>query len=259
MYKMENRLYDQLCKLRDEYGLHGVKAEFEAEGSSFRDLMRLRRLTSKAGVKLFLKIAGVEANRDIKDALEIDVDGIIAPMVESRFGAKKFFDSIQKIYDSVDDNNLPHTTLNLETKNAIENIDEILDFSKSKFDNITIGRSDLSASYFDCSIKPDSEFIFYLLENLAYKVKNAKMTFTVGGSVSSKTIINTKYPNLKDSIYKLETRKVILPTKVFLERSNAIKEALKFEELYILSKKDFSDLYIDSEINRLPELKRRMQ
>ncbi|ENF1157127.1 hypothetical protein ABQH31_000776 [Campylobacter coli] len=60
MYKMENRLYDQLCKLRDEYGLHGVKAEFEAEGSSFRDLMRLRRLTSKAGVKLFLKIAGVE-------------------------------------------------------------------------------------------------------------------------------------------------------------------------------------------------------
>lgn len=101
MYKMENRLYDQLCKLRDEYNLQGVKAEFEAEGSSFRDLMRLRRLTSKAGVKLFLKIAGVEANRDIKDALEIDVDGIIAPMVESRFGAKKFFDSIQKIYDSV--------------------------------------------------------------------------------------------------------------------------------------------------------------
>ncbi|EAL5083075.1 aldolase/citrate lyase family protein [Campylobacter coli] len=261
MYKMENRLYDQLCKLRDEYNLQGVKAEFEAEGSSFRDLMRLRRLTSKAGVKLFLKIAGVEANRDIKDALEIDVDGIIAPMVESRFGAKKFFDSIQKIYDSIGGNNLPHTTLNLETKNAIENIDEILDFLKSKFDNITIGRSDLSASYFDCNIKPDSEFVFCLLENLACKVKNAKMTFTVGGSVSSKTIelINTKYPNLKDSIDKLETRKVILPTKIFLEKPDAIKEALKFEELYILSKKDFSDLYIDSEINRLPELKRRMQ
>ena len=96
MYRLESSMYQQLCKLRDEYNLQGIKAEFEAEGSSFRDLMRLRRLTSKAGVKLYLKIGGVEAVRDIKDALEIDVDGLITPMVESKFGAKKFYDSLKK-------------------------------------------------------------------------------------------------------------------------------------------------------------------
>jgi len=256
VYKLEYNLYNQICKLKDDFDLQGIKAEFEAEGSSFRDLMRLRRLTSKAGVKLYLKIGGVEAVRDIKDALEIGVDGLIAPMVESKFGAKKFFDSVEKVYGDYD----IHTTLNLETKNAMDQLDEILEYAKDKFNNITIGRSDLTASYFDNSIKPDSKFTFNLLEKIGDKVNNKNLTFTVGGSVSSKTIdiINTDYPKLKKIIYKLETRKVILPTNSFLETENAIKEALKFEELYILSKKDFSDVQIGSEIARLTELKRRM-
>mgnify|MGYP003950876435 FL=1 len=255
MYKLENNIYQQLCKLRDEYDLLGIKAEFEAEGSSFRDLMRLRRLTSKAGVKLYLKIGGVEAIRDIKDALELDVDGLIAPMVESKFGAKKFYDSLLKFYQ---DHKI-HTSINIETKNAISQIDEILKFSNGKFDNITIGRSDLTASYFDKDIKPDSEFTFNLLQDIGKKVKKANLTFTVGGGILKKTIdkINTEYTDLKEIIYKLETRKVILPTKTFVEKENAINEVLKFEELYILSKKDFSDVQIGSEISRLTELKRR--
>ncbi len=256
MFGIEKRLYEQLCILRDEYKLQGIKAEFEAEGSSFRDLMRLRRLTSKANVKFYVKIGGVEAIRDIKDTLEIDVDGLIAPMVESKFGAKKFFDSLEKIYGS----HKIHTTLNLETKNAISQLDEILEFADGRFDNITIGRSDLTASYFDNKIKPDSEFTFKLLEEIGQKIKDTNLTFTVGGSVSSKTIkkIDNQYENLIELICKLETRKVILPMKSFIENKKAIKEALKFEELYILSKQEFSDLHIASEIARLTELKRRM-
>ncbi len=257
MYSIEKKLYEQLCFLRDQYDLQGIKVEFEAEGSSFRDLMRLRRLTSKVGVKLYLKIGGVEAIRDIKDAIEIDVDGLIAPMVESKFGAKKFYDSILNIYGGHE----IHTTLNIETKSAIENFDEILEYANGKFNNITIGRSDLTASYFDENIKPDSDFTFELLKKVALKMDATDMTFTVGGSVSARTIeiLDQKYQKLKKLIYKLETRKVILPTKIFLEKENAIKEALKFEELYILSKKEFSDMQIGSELSRLTELKRRLQ
>ena len=255
MYKLESNIYQQLCKLRDEYDLLGIKAEFEAEGSSFRDLMRLRRLTSKAGIKLYLKIGGVEAIRDIKDALELDVDGLIAPMVESKFGAKKFYDSLQKFYK---DHKI-HTSINIETKNSIDQIDEILEFANGKFDNITIGRSDLTASFFDNNIKPDSDFTLDLLRKIGNKAKESNLTFTVGGSVSKKTIekINTNFSDLKEIVSKLETRKVMLPTKIFVEKENALNEVLKFEELYILSKKDFSDVQISSEISRLTELKRR--
>ncbi|WP_164469280.1 aldolase/citrate lyase family protein [Aliarcobacter cryaerophilus] len=256
MYSLEKKLYEQLVYLKDNYDLQGIKAEFEAEGSSFRDLIRLRRVTLKAGIKLYLKIGGVEAIRDIKDALEIGVDGLIAPMVESKFGAKKFFDSVNSIYKE----HKIYTTLNLETKNSMEQIDEIIEYAQGKFDNITIGRSDLAASYFDKDIKPDSDFTFELLENIGEKVKNVGLTFTVGGNTSSKTIekINQNYPKLKELIYKLETRKVILSTKTFLDKENAIKEALKFEELYILSKKEFSDIQIASDLLRLNELKKRL-
>jgi hypothetical protein len=255
MYNLESSMYYQLCKLRDEYDLQGIKAEFEAEGSSFRDLMRLRRITSKAGVKLYLKIGGVEAVRDIIDSIELGVDGLIAPMVESKFGAKKFLDSFYKYYGG----HKIHTTLNIETRNAIEEIEDILMYSKGKFDNITIGRSDLTASYFDAEIKPDSDFTFDLLDQVSTSTLNAGLTFTVGGSVSSRTVdkLNNKYKYLADKISKLETRKVILPVNSFLEKKDAITEALKFEELYILSKKEFSDLQIGSDIARLTELKRR--
>lgn len=256
MFKLEKDLYQQLLKLRDEFNLKGIKAEFEAEGSSFRDLMRLRRLTSKAGIKLYLKIGGVEAIRDIKDALEIDVDGIIAPMVESKFGAKKFYDSIKKIYK---DHKI-HTTINIETKNGIDEIDQILEYSKGKFDNVTLGRSDLTASYFSEDIKPDSDFTFELLQKISQNIKNAGLSFTVGGSISLKTInkIMNDFSNLINIIDKLETRKVMLPTESFIHKDNSIREALKFEELYILSKQDFSDVQIGSEIERLTELKRRL-
>ncbi|MGI0407041.1 aldolase/citrate lyase family protein [Helicobacter himalayensis] len=256
MYKIESRLYEQLCLLRDRFSLCGIKAEFEAEGSSFRDIVRLRRLTQKANVALFLKIGGVEALRDLKDSLEIGVDGVIAPMVESEFGAKKFYDSVQKIYK---DSRI-FTTLNIETRTSIDNARAIMAFAYKKFDSITIGRSDLSASYFDQKIKPDSDFIFSLLENLASLSLEFDLPIAVGGGLSATTLhkFNTEFSHLAQKFAKLETRKVILPASVFLSSPNALKEALIFEELYILSKKEFSDLHIDSEITRLTELQRRI-
>ena len=84
-FNLEKKLSNQLVRLKD-LGLCAVKAEFEAEGASFRDLLRLRRFTAEQNIPLYLKIGGVEALRDLKDALDLSVDGVIAPMVESPFG-----------------------------------------------------------------------------------------------------------------------------------------------------------------------------
>jgi len=256
MYKTEIELYEQLLKLKKYYNLVAIKAEFEAEGSSFRDLVRLRRLTLKAGVKLHIKIAGVEAIRDIRDALEIGVDGVIAPMVESEFAAMKFYESIKSIYQ----NHPVETTINIESRSAIESLSKILDYSISKFDNITIGRTDLSKSYFDDTIQTDSSFMYETLENIAYKIKESNFSLTVGGNISSKSlnILSEKYPKLLQNIDKLETRKVIIPTKTFINQEDALRESLKFEELYIVSKKEFYDIHTIADMDRLTKLKDRL-
>ena len=55
---------------------------------------------------------------------------------------------------------------------------------------------------------------------------------------------------------KLETRKVMLPTKFMLKR-DAIENCINFETDYILNKKEIIDLKSKSEINRLSNLKTR--
>jgi len=255
MFGIEQKLFDQLCLLRDHYDLQGIKAEFEAEGSSFRDLVRLRRLTERAGIKLFLKIGGVEAIRDIKDAIEIGVDGIIAPMVESTFGLHKFHKAYKKIYNDY----RIHLSINVETRKAVEEIDDVLSYCEGRIDNITVGRSDLSGSYLRDDIYPDSPFILDLIEELADKIHAHGLTLTVGGSINANTIdILNNRTTLAKKIYKLETRKIILPTEKMLASKDSLKMALKFEELYILSKKEFNDTFIGAEMARLTELQRRL-
>ena len=254
MFGLEQQLFDQMARLKEEYDLQGIKAEFEAEGSSFRDLVRLRRITDKLNIPLILKIGGVEALRDIKDSLEIGVDGLIGPMAESPFGLKKFADGVGSIYK----NKPIHRSINIETQGAVSQIDKILEFAQGRIENITVGRTDLSSSYFDKAVTPDSEFIFDVLENLGVKIAEAGLTMTVGGSVSKKSVdlFRRNEKKWQGLILRLETRKVILPFEMMIKK-DAIKEALRFEELYILSKKEFSDLFMETETSRLTRLKMR--
>ncbi len=254
MFGVENELYDQMLFLRDTYGLRGIKAEFEAEGSSFTDLARLRRLTEKAGVRLFLKIGGVEAVRDIKDSLELGVDGLIAPMVESRFGLKKFIEAYKGVYGS----HKVSLAINIETKGAIEQIEGILELAAGFIDGVTLGRTDLSASYLDEAITPDSAFVACLLRLVGARARVHGLSFTVGGSISGATVAGFRIdPGMVEDAECIETRKVILPRESMLSGPEALEEALRFEELYILSKKEIGDIMLESELARLAKLRAR--
>ena len=90
----EQKLINHIIYLKKKYSLIGIKAEFEAEGSTHSDIFLLRSITNKVKTKLFVKVGGVEAINDIKFLININVDGIIAPMVESRFAASKFLSFI---------------------------------------------------------------------------------------------------------------------------------------------------------------------
>jgi len=254
MFGIENEMYDQMLFLRDTYRLRGIKAEFEAEGSSFKDLVRLRRLTEKAGIPLFLKIGGVEAVRDIKDSLELGVDGLIAPMVESRFGLKKFIDAYKGVYGS----HKIRLAINIETKNAIEQIEGILELAAGFIDSVTLGRTDLSASYLDEAVTPDCAFVASLMRYVGARAKAFGLSFTVGGSISAATVAGFRIdPGIAQDVECIETRKVILARESMLSCPEALEEALRLEELYILSKKEIGDIMIEAELARLAKLSAR--
>ena len=254
-FELENKLADQLSFIKDKNGLFAVKAEFEAEGSSFRDLMRLRVLTARKNVPLYLKIGGVEALRDIKDAMELGVDGLIAPMVESPFGVMKFVGAVESIFSQ----RKLFKSINIETRTAVENIDAILEVARDKIDNVTIGRTDLSLSYFDPSIKPDSPFIFDLIERLSHKIQSSGLALTVGGGLTNDSIclFKDRQGKLGDRLFSMETRKIIFSTNRMLDHKNSLNEALLFEEIYLRFKLQCDVWFSRLEQERLDKLKTR--
>lgn len=245
-------LYDNLCDLKDNYGIFAVKAEFEAEGSSFRDVVRLRSLTRKAGVDLYLKISGTEAVRDIKDALELDVDGIIVPMIENEFSIKKFFQAYTKIYDGEE----LFLTANIESKYALEKFDEICRYI-NRFSNVTFGRTDLSDSFGE-GYTVDCEYITNIILECVGSLKKRDLLLTLGGSLSHDTISLLKSnKHIRESFDRVETRKIVMSMDSFLKK-DSLRKIFEFEKLYILSKKEIKDICIEPEMKRLVELERRL-
>ncbi len=255
LFELEKIIEKQLACLKAKFKLVAVKAEFEAEGASFRDLLRLRRQTSRKKISLYLKVGGVEALRDIKDAFDLGVDGLIAPMVESPFGVVKFISAVDAVFGQ----KKIFKSINIETRGAIDQIDKILEVARGKIDNITIGRTDLSRSYFDSTIHPDSSFIFDLIENLSLKIHSSGLTLTVGGSITADSIqlFKQRRNRLGNRITSIETRKIILPCDEILGQEAVLKEALYFEELYLRHKLANEAWFSKSDQERLTKIKTR--
>jgi len=128
-----------LKKLKKK-GAIAIKQSFEDEGASFEEIKIMRKITKKVNLKQNIKIGGCEAKNDINFCSKLKVDGIVAPMVESRYALDKFFQSIPK-------NNLSKLYVNIETITALRNLKKIFRSKYiSKLDGIIFGRSDIAGS-----------------------------------------------------------------------------------------------------------------
>lgn len=245
-------LKKNINSLKKKFGLVGIKAEFEAEGSANTDISRLKILSNELNTQLHVKIGGVEAKNDIYNCIELGVDGIIAPMVETEFGLIKFIDTIKNLKL----NKKPFLSINLETITAYNNLEKILSRCVGNIQNITIGRSDLSSSIMNEKIDQNSEDITEIILSVGKRLKNKNIKLTVGGGINKRSIEIFKKRKIWSVVDKLETRKIILDTKSML-KNGALNECINFETNYIINKKDIYNLKIGDEIKRLQNLKTR--
>lgn len=142
----EHKMVQILCDLKMNYGVMGIKAEFEAEGTRIEECMRLKDVIASAGLGLTLKIGGCEAIRDMYDARILGVERIVAPMVESAFALKKYCESINKVF-TIDEQNEIYFAINLETKQTHDSFDDFINSADfDTIDGVVIGRNDLSYS-----------------------------------------------------------------------------------------------------------------
>ena len=216
-------------KVLKKLGIKTVKKSFEDEGSTFEEIQMVRNLTSKLGMNLNVKIGGCEAKSDIIKCQNINVDGIVAPMIETSFAFKKFIQASSKV------ENLS-LFINIESKTGLSNLKSILSMSNISFlKGIVIGRSDLVSSFGYSPDYVNSENIIKKISKALKIIKEKKLITKMGGNLTYKSIDIIKgFYDLK-LLDAVETRNIEIPvnTKTLKNMKDIISEALIFETNFI--------------------------
>jgi len=260
MNNLEREMIEVLKKLKNEYGVFEIKAEFEAEGSRMEEMMRLKDVTSSVGLPIIVKIGGVEAVTDIYNALSIGVKGIVAPMVETPFAMSKYINMIQTMVAEDNAKDIEFA-FNMESRTALENLLYIINRRGNEVvSSMTIGRVDLSSSIGIPreEINTSDLLIHKCSEALEIAKWSGKKT-ALGGGISTESLPIIKELGERKLLYKFETRKVVFPTEAHKHGSPAILEAVKFELLWLKSKRRYYSRIKAEDEKRIEMLEARLK
>ncbi|WP_317373128.1 aldolase/citrate lyase family protein [Helicobacter canis] len=256
MNRLELQMVDVLKDLCQNYGVVGVKAEFEAEGTRLEEAMRLKEVVSKAGLDLTMKIGGCEAIKDMREAKLLGVSHIVAPMIETAYALEKYANAASVVFA---DENVSYF-INIETITGFNNLQAIC-ASKAfeKISGIVLGRVDMTGSLGLSRDEIHSEKILQIATCLANTCLNFKKDMVIGGGVSiaSLPFFATLPPH---SLTRFETRKVIFNASAAMSNphiADGLMKAVHFELLWLRNKREFYQSIYEEDSARIAMLEER--
>ncbi len=260
---LEHEMVEVLKRLKEDYGVFEIKAEFEAEGSRMEELMRLKDVTSKVELPIILKIGGAEAVTDVYNALSIGVKGIIAPMIETPYAFSKYLSMINTMIAEDNAQDIEFA-FNVETGTACENLDEMFELDLYPLKGITIGRVDLAGSL---GVKKEdinlSRKIYTACEFSFAKARAKGLKTGLGGGINKDALthinclVNETLVYKQGLLDKFETRKVVFPAKSVKYGEKAILKAVEFELLWLKSKRRYYSRIKEEDEKRIKMLEAR--
>lgn len=199
-------------------GVNGVKLEYESEFYDEKSANNFAELVHRVGLDLYVKLGGFSSVQDLHMCKRLCANLVIAPMIESAYAVEKFLHCVNQIYRKAN----PELLINIESKTAFENLEEILSVCDNRISGFVVGRSDLKKSL---NIEnPDDDKILDYCIKLSEICKNTNKKFIVGGKINAKSVdFISKMPYLS----AIETRKVVFGTETLNEVN--IAEFLNFE------------------------------
>lgn len=260
MNSLELEMIGLLKNLKENYGVVGIKAEFESEGSRIVELMRLKDVIDRADLPLTIKIGGCEAVSNIYDALSIGAKGIVAPMCETAYAVSKFLDAIET-FVAEDNRKDIEFGLTFETITAYRNIDEILALPKIKLlQCLTFGRVDFTGSLGKGRDYVDSDDMGGYCNDILRKVKRrSDMKTTLGGAISYNSIQFIKTYFCVGLLDRFETRKVIYGIDALPKIEQGLTEGIKFELAWLISKRRYYHRIHNEDEKRITMLEERLK
>lgn len=207
----------ELLELKN-LGVIGIKLEYESEFYDENSAYELAELVHRVDLSLCVKLGGFSSVQDLHMCKKLCANSIVAPMVESDYAAEKFLFNVNQVYGK----GYPNLFLNIETKNAFDNLDKIIEKCGNQIHGFVLGRSDLKNSM---GIKdPDDNQILTYCQKLSDICKNMNKKFILGGKINSKT---KDFVSKIEYLSAIETRKVIFKPEMLTDDN--IQKFLQFE------------------------------
>lgn len=257
MNNIEKQMVEVLKRLKNDFGVIEIKAEYENEGSRQDELMRLKDVSGVVDLPIIIKIGGVEAITDIYNSLTLGVKGIIAPMAETKFAVSKFLNAIDT-FVAEDNREDIDFAINIETITSYKNVDEILSLANlNLLHGITIGRVDFTTSMDkDRSFVDSDEMLEYCTE-IFQKSRAKGLKCALGGAISTNSAEFIKSLVSQNLIDKYETRKIVYDKDAVSNIDAGILAGVEFELLWLKSKRRYYGLIKSEDEKRITMLEKR--
>lgn len=257
MNMLEKKMLNIVKKLRDEFGLVSVKAEFEAEGTRTDELLRLLEIANKANLKVALKIGGCEALRDLIESKNFGCDYIIAPMIETSYALSKFIAAKEKVYGANGQTDCEFL-FNLETITAYNNRHSMFEMASDQLDGCVFGRVDFVGSLQDDRDSINDNSVTAQVCEVASSCKDNDLDLVVGGGVSMHALPALRQIN-DVHLTRFETRKLVFDASASLipNMAHGLVSAVDFELTWLKNKRDSYEMIFREDDNRIQMLESR--
>ena len=236
----DKKITRSIINLKQKQGAYALKASFEDEGITDSDLNDLILLSGNTGLQVYVKIGGCEANRDIEKCLRLGISGIVAPMVESPFAVSKFITSVKSKCKmlSVPE---PKMFVNLETIDACNRAQEILEAHHRDLNGIVVGRSDLSKSMGLEKKNVNDKKVIDVVRRTMTIAKSFGLQTKMGGTVSNESVevINKLFS--EGLLDRFETRAVVFTISESEDILSSVTAALAYEQMLLKKRHHFHD------------------
>jgi len=257
MDNLEKKIVNILTDLKENYGIVGVKAEFEDEGTRLEEALWLRKIATKANLDLTIKIGGCGAIKDIYDAKTAGANTIVAPMIETPYALKKFVQATNFVFSDEERQNIKFL-INIETITGYSNIKEIIKSGLfSDINGIVLGRDDMTSSMGFSKNDINCDKILEIAKSLSLNMQSVNKDMVIGGSVSADSL---KFFDKLPYLTKFETRKIVFDAQKVLKNPDIVKGILKavsFELLWLKNKRELCGITYKGDEARLQMLENR--
>jgi len=232
-----------------------IKISLEDEGLTFDQAVQITCNAHSNNVDVTMKVGGAEAISDIRFAYNIGCVGCVAPMIESPYALHKFISTIHRF-----NFNFKNLYINIESEQAYENIESILNSRDAKYLNgIVLGRSDFIQSFGKPKNEVNSDDCLKMAMKIFKLAKLKNLTTLMGGNINTGSFDFIKKLYDEKLLDYVETRnvKVKLSDKFLNDYHNNISKMLDFEVSFLKDKYQTLDILSDLDKKRTDNLQTR--